>query len=86
MELITIKQAESLVAQLIEFNAGNFTGRYSTNHLGMMTGFYEVWSYGRVVAICNLSTGVRALNDGAYTHSKTTSKHANIVKRMWGLD
>jgi hypothetical protein len=86
MERITIKQAESQIAQLCDFEAGNFAGRRSTNHLGMWTGFYEVWSYGRVVAICNLSTGVRALNDGAYTHSKTTSKHANIVKRVWGLD
>jgi hypothetical protein len=86
MERITIEQAESLLMQMIEFNAGNLVGKHSTNHLGMMTGFYEVWSYGTVIAICNLSTGFRTLNEGAYNHSKTTSKHANIVKRMWGLE
>ena len=85
MEKLTIKQAENQIMQLWEFDAGNLTGRYSTNHLGMMTGFYQVWSYGTVIAICNLSTGFKALNDGAYKHSKTTSKHANLVKRAWAI-
>lgn len=85
MEKINIKESESLVAQLIEFNAGNFTGRYSTNHLGMMTGFYEVCSYGAVIAFANVATGFKALNDSAFTHSVTTSKHANIVRRVWGI-
>ena len=85
MEKLTIKQAESQIMQLEEFTSGNLVGRKSTNHLGMLSGFYEVWSYGTVIAIANLSTGYKTLMDNAYSHSKTTSKHANIVKNVWGL-
>ena len=85
MEKITIKQAESQILQCFDFSAGNLVGKRSTDRLGMYTGFYEVWSYGVVIAICNLSTGFKALNEGAYNHSVTTSKHANLVKRVWGL-
>ena len=85
MEKVTIKQAEFLIAEMKDFNAGNLVGRKTTDSLGMWSGLYEVWSYGRVIAIANLSTGWRSLNDGAYNRSKTTSKHANIVKNVWGL-
>lgn len=85
MERMTVKEAEMQIAQFQEFVAGNLTGRKTVDRLGMFTGFYEVWSYGQVIAICNLATGFKALNEGAYSHSVTTSKHANIVKRMWGL-
>lgn len=43
---------------------------------------YIVRSYG--VEIADYSE--KAIHPKAYSHSKTTSKHANIVAKAWGLN
>ena len=50
---------------------------------------YVVRSYGVIIAYSayDPSYGHRSLylDDNAYNHSATTSKHANIVKKAWGI-
>jgi hypothetical protein len=71
----TIKEAEQLLATQQPFNAGSLTASWEQIR-------YIVRSYGVEIA----DYEERAIHPQAYTHSKTTSKHANIVKRAWALD
>lgn len=78
--MITLKDAIYELQARRTFNAGNLTGYDNA-------GSYEVRSYGVIIAF---SPTWHASTDGelmpnAYSHSKTTSKHANIVKKAWGI-
>lgn len=82
----TINEAKQLLADRQPFNAGTLTANWETldgyiNQDGFIAKRYIVRSYG--VEIADLQEGT--LHPQAYTHSKTTSKHANIVKRAWNL-
>jgi hypothetical protein len=74
----TLKEAEQLLSERVEFNAGTLEARWV--YMGA-DDHYIVTSYGVEIA----DYDQRAIHPKAYTHSKTTSKHANIVKRAWGL-
>jgi hypothetical protein len=78
---MTLKEAEIAISTCTPFNAGNLSGAIEDGEALV----YVVRSYG--VAIADIPLFIR--NGGvyptAYSHSKTTSKHANIVKRAWGL-
>lgn len=74
----TIKEAGELLSNTRPFNAGTLTASWESIGESVR---YVVRSYG--VEIADYTEG--AIHPHAYTHSKTTSKHANIVKRAWGL-
>jgi hypothetical protein len=86
MERVTIKQGAYILAQKEPFNAGNFYASRRCNEFGMFTEWLDVYSYGEMIATYNFELHSGAVFPEAYSHSVTTSKHANIVKRMWGLD
>ena len=74
----TIKEASELLTNTQPFNAGTLTANWEDIGGSLR---YVVRSYG--VEIADYTE--RATHPTAYQHSKTTSKHANIVKRAWGL-
>jgi hypothetical protein len=79
--MVTMKEAETLITALVPFNAGTLTGgweRYDDTSNG-----YVVRSYG--VLIAETYNNYNGLSTDAYSFSKTTSKHANMVKRAWQL-
>lgn len=78
----TMAEAELLLARYDSFNAGSLRGFWLTNEAGTT---YTVMSYGEVIATHSVGTDFKKIWDHAYTHSKTTSKHANMVKRAWGI-
>lgn len=74
--MTTLAQAKDHLANREPFNAGNLTGeRYDL--------LYVVKSYGTIIAEDRHYNAY--VFENAYDHSQTTSKHANIVKRAWGL-
>ena len=78
---ITLKQAEERIANRAPFWTDTLTGaweRYDNDTEG-----YVVRSYG--VLIAESYNRYNGLATDAYNYSVTTSKHANIVKRAWGL-
>ena len=78
----TMAEAELHLAELQSFNAGSLRAFWYTNEAGTI---YTVMSYGEVIATHSVGTDFKKIWDHAYTHSKTTSKHANMVKRAWGI-
>lgn len=82
--MITLKEATEALAKHYNFNAGNLTAEW-VNYYN--TEVYVVKSYGVEIAVWqDTDRGYEhAVWASAYNHSKTTSKHANIVKRAWGL-
>ena len=82
--LKTIEQAKFLLAEFEEFNAGSLTATNELTPSSTTYPLYVVKSYGVPIAI----SGAYHLEilPNAYSHSKTTSKHANIVKKAWGLN
>lgn len=79
----TLAEAKALLEERAPFNAGTLTATWE----GLVGGgeVYIVRSYGEEIASFEDSSR-RFINSRAYTHSKTTSKHANIVKRAWALE
>lgn len=82
----TLNEAKQLLIDAQPFNAGTLTANWEAIGGGdsqdpFTSKRYIVRSYG--VEIADLQEN--AIHPQAYTHSKTTSKHANIVKRAWGL-
>jgi hypothetical protein len=75
----TINEAKELLANTQPFNAGTLTANWEDIGGSLR---YVVRSYG--VEIADYTE--RATHPTAYQHSKTTSKHTNIVKRAWGLN
>ena len=83
MEKLTIEQGARILAQKEPFNAGNFYAVRRCNEFGMFTEWLDVYSYGVMIATYNLALHSGVVFQDAYDHSKTTSKHANLVKRAW---
>jgi hypothetical protein len=81
--LKTQAEAKELLATFTEFNAGTLTAQNELTEASTTRSLYVVRSYGVVIAI----SGAYELSvlPSAYSHSKTTSKHANIVAKAWGL-
>jgi hypothetical protein len=79
----TLKEAEQLLTDNQEFNAGSLTATWELGETHTTNRHYVVRSYG--VMIAWLGDYNLEILPSAYTHSKTTSKHANIVARAWGL-
>jgi hypothetical protein len=85
--LKTIQEAHEEIEHLRPFNAGTLTANWETldgyiNVPGETTQ-YVVRSYGVEVGRYSVAypKGIAVIHPDAYTHSKTTSKHANITKR-----
>jgi hypothetical protein len=81
-KIMTLNEAKEAITNYQPFNAGNLSGAYER---------YDAWSSGYVVRsygvlIAESFGRVSALATDAYNYSQTTSKHANIVKRAWGLN
>jgi hypothetical protein len=73
----TLAEVPELLKARKPFHTGTLSGESA--EIG-----YIVKSYGVIIACTSrLDTGY--VFDDAYNHSKTTSKHANIVKKAWGL-
>ena len=81
---ITLKQAEAYLADLRPFVSGNLTAQWEhrDDHLTFI-----VRSYGVEIAnveVSNFDGGMLwEVLPTAYNYSVTTSKHANVAKRVW---
>lgn len=79
----TLEEAKFHLAESEEFTTGTLSAQWEfINTAGR--NFYVVRSYGVVIAWQGDCETEFATD--AYSHSKTTSKHANIVKKAWGLN
>jgi hypothetical protein len=78
---MTLADATAHLATLTPFNAGNLTATIEDGDA--LT--YVVRSYGVAIADAPLFIDNKGVYPSAYTHSKTTSKHANLVKKAWSL-
>ena len=78
---MNLKEAELAIAEREPFTAGNLSGAIEDDNALM----YVVRSYGVKIASTSLFIDDAGVRPDAYGHSKTTSRHANIVKRAWGL-
>lgn len=81
---ITLKETSHYLETLTPFSTGTLSGEWATdwdNEFGFI-----VRSYGVVIARNVVVNSKGVVFEHAYNHSKTTSKHANIVKRAWGLN
>lgn len=77
----TLAEAKQHLADRVQFHTGTLNGAWET-----FSGdkFYVVRSYG--TAIAWLADGIKPeVFSSAYTHSTTTTKHANLVKKAWGI-
>ncbi len=79
--LKTIEQAKFHLAEMEAFTTGTLSGAYEFTETSTTQLAYVVRSYGVIIAYGN----TEEILASAYSHSKTTSKHANIVKKAWGL-
>lgn len=79
---MNLKEAENAIATRTPFTAGNLSGAIDDRNALL----YVVRSYGVAIADIPLFVDNGGVYPSAYSHSKTTSKHANIVKRAWGLN
>jgi hypothetical protein len=83
--MLTIKEGANILAQKEPFNSGNFYAVHRCNELGMFTEWLDVYSYDQMIATYNLELHSGVVFHDAYDYSKTTSKHANLVKKAWGI-
>lgn len=86
--LKTLEQAKQLLAERQPFTTGTLsaTVERGLDSDGLEIPVYVVRSYGVAIAEGSPFLGKNEVYPSAYTHSKTTSKHANIIKRAWGLN
>jgi hypothetical protein len=81
---ITLKQAEADLADLRPFVSGNLTAQWERRGDDSV---FIVRSYGVEIASAELSNFDGGLYwevlPTAYNYSVTTSKHANVAKRVW---
>lgn len=83
----TLAEAEQHLRNCEPFHTGTFSAEWYW--LGQNYS-YIVKSYGETIAIHHEATWVGGedfyrITSDAYSHSKTTSKHANLVKKAWGI-
>ena len=81
--MITLKESLIPICDRSQFNAGNLTGEILYNYTGERLG-YVVKSYGVTIARWIIGSEPQ-LDPSAYKYSQTTSKHANIVRKAWGI-
>jgi hypothetical protein len=87
----TLKEASELLTEKFGFDAGNLTAKMEHIDLGEPAPIYAyvVRSYGVAIAIHAsddpFNEYYKHIREDAYNYSVTTSKHANIIKRAWGL-
>ncbi len=82
--LKTLEQAKVLLIETEDFNAGTLTASWELGESHTTHRRYVVRSYGVIIAWQDLYH--LEIMPNAYSHSKTTSKHANIVRKAWGLN
>ena len=80
--MMTLNEAREAIAHYQTFNAGNLSGAWE--RYDSVSNGYVVRSYG--VLIAEAYNRYNGLATDAYNYSQTTSKHANIVKKAWGLN
>lgn len=82
----TLAEAEQHLRNLEPFHTGTLSA--SVEGLGRDVPVYVVRSYGVLIAVWQ-GTAEEAndafIEDDAYGWSRTTSKHANLVRKAWGL-
>ena len=82
---ISLADAGKVLKTLTPFVAGNLSADWEARD-----GFdiYTVYSYEEVIAeACyEMTPSNYEVYDHAYDYSPTTSKHANIVKKAWGIN
>jgi hypothetical protein len=83
----TLAEAEQHLAKLEPFHTGTLSAQWEVSELsGGPHNCYIVRSYGVEIAVYPEEWGFAGwVQSDAYSHSKTTSKHANIVKKAWDL-
>jgi hypothetical protein len=84
---VTLSEASQHLLRFHPFHTGTFSGAWEMTELsGEYQLAYIVRSYGVEIAVHPDEYGhANWIASDAYTHSVTTSKHANIVKKAWGL-
>ena len=83
----TLEEAKQLLAERQPFTTGTLSANIESglDTDGLEIPVYVVRSYGVAISKSSPFFGDAEVYPTAYTHSKTTSKHANIVKRAWNL-
>ena len=82
----TLQEATQALELRQPFNSGNFTAQIEGREVdGELVPIYVVRSYGVEIACGSPWVNDCEVLASAYTHSVTTSKHANIVKRAWDI-
>lgn len=78
----TIKEAREEIENLRVFNAGSLTANWERlEGIPGLGSEYVVRSYG--VEIGRYAERKAIVHPDAYHHSKTTSKHANVMRDAW---
>lgn len=77
----TLAEASEHIANQEPFHTGTLSGALEDGGSA-----YVVRSYGVPIAVANVENGISVILDDAYHYSVTTSKHANIAKKAWGLN
>ena len=85
--MTTLKEAELSLITMSPFNTGTFSARWEARDDLDIYNVYTVYSYEAVIAEASyaMTPNNYEVYAHAYDHSKTTSKHANIVKKAWSL-
>ena len=83
----TLAQASEHLAKLEPFHTGTLSGAWELSELGGEPhNCFVVRSYGVEIAVYPEEWGFAGwIQTSAYDYSATTSKHANIVKKAWGI-
>jgi hypothetical protein len=81
----TLAEASKHLALREPFHTGTLSASWKYEQLQQQS-IYRVRSYGVVIAEYPESWGTGGwVFEDAYNYSTTTSKHANIVKKAWGI-
>lgn len=76
--MITLNEAKEKLANFEPFRAGNLSAWYVGDQ-------YYVLSYDEVIGHATRNGKARNYSYNAYTFSKTTSKHTNLMRKAWGI-
>lgn len=78
----TLAQAGQYLRECAQFHTGTLSAEWE-----LMSGnwLYVVRSYGTTIGTRTEAITSPHVFPSAYTFSATTSKHANLVKKAWGL-
>ena len=78
----TLAEAEHHLRNWEPFHTGTLSAKWERFDDILV---YVVRSYGVEIAASSTPQRDRAVLDEAYDYSRTTARHANLVKKAWGI-